>query len=177
MFREGMNLVVLAVLSDESITNAYSLATKLPGKDLIGAFDQKKWLSGDVFEIFIQTDRETYFEFHVTPGNQRLSLAWTAALRDAKKRGDIAIEDIMRGGLIRSRTNVIQERSLWTVVATIPFRAVGIDFDSEYPDLKVAFARYDASADSAPIVLSATPNFPVLDFHQRAFWHRVDFGE
>lgn len=156
-------LHVFAVLGDRDIGNRAT------------SFNEKTWQTGDVFEIFIQVDADTYYEFHVTPENRHLFLGWTSELFAAVRAKEAAVEDAMihDRGMLQSETRINDERKHWTVHARIPFEKIGLDPDKAYPDLKVAFARYDTFGDARPAVLSATPAFPAVNYHDRAAWHPV----
>jgi len=158
-------LHVLAVLGDRDIGNHAT------------GFNEKTWQSGDVFEIFIQTDADTYYEFHTTPENKHLFLTWTAeriaAFRNKKARlGDAMLTDRRT---LRSETQIREDEAHWTVHARIPFEKIGLDPGAANAEVKVAFARYDAFGDGRPPVLSATPDFPKKNFHDRSVWHPIRF--
>lgn len=156
---------VLAVLGDRDIGN---LAT---------GFNEKTWQSGDVFEIFIQTNPDNYYEFHITPENKHLFLTWTAeriaAFRNEKANlGEAMLTD---RDTLRSGTQIRETEAYWTVYARIPFEKLGLQPSAANAEVKVAFARYDAFSDGRPPVLSATPDFPEVNFHDRSAWHPIRF--
>lgn len=152
---------VFAALSDRDI---YNSAT---------GFNEKTWQTGDVFEIFIQTDADSYYEFHVTPENRNLFLAWTTESFAA--RGPLEEAMIQDPSFLSSETSIQRDEDRWTVVARIPYANLGIDPADPDAALKVAFARYDTGrqADSLTI-LSASPEFPRASFHLRDFWHPLN---
>lgn len=154
---------VVALLADRAIGNTAS------------GFNQRTWQSGDVFEIFLQTDSDTYYEFHVTPENQHLFLAWTSELFEAVVTKQATLEDAMIDdpNLLQSKTDVRPDENLWIVRADIPYASIGFDPAAEHPDLKVAFARYDTTPGSKDEVLSATAPFPKPSYHYRDAWHRI----
>jgi len=156
-------LHILAVLGDRDIGNRAT------------GFNEKTWQIGDVFEIFIQVDADTYYEFHITPENRHLFLGWTTELFAAVRAGEATIEDAMIDDrdLLHSETRIHEVRDYWTVRARIPFEKIGLDPDRNYPGLKVAFARYDSFGDDRSAVLSATADFPAINYHDRSAWHPV----
>jgi len=141
-------------------------------------FNEKTWESGDVFEIFIQTGADTYYEFHVTPENRNLFLAWTTESFAEVKEGVGRLEDALIDdpSLIDTATKIHGEEEFWTVSMKIPYSALGLDSTVHKPALKIAFARYDRSGAEGSAVLSATPNFSKPDFHDRDAWHPIQWG-
>jgi len=158
-------LHVLAVLGDRDIGNRAT------------GFNEKTWQTGDVFEVFIQVEPDTYYEFHITPENRHLFLKWTSDLREAVKRREATLEDTMIAdrSFLQSETQIHSEANHWSVHARIPFDKIGLDPNRTYPDLKVAFARYDSFSDDRPPVLSATPAFAKANYHDRSAWHPIRF--
>lgn len=158
-------LHVLAVLADRDIHNSAT------------AFNERTWETGDVFEIFLQIDADTYFEFHITPENRRLFLAWTPGLKNALRTGEATLEDAMMADrdALDSETRIRREADYWTVRARIPLETVGLDPDKAYPGLRLAFARYDTFRDGRPRILSATSPFPAPRFHNRGAWLPLDW--
>lgn len=156
-------LHVLAVLGDHDIHNSAT------------GFNEKTWQTGDVFEIFIQTDADTYYEFHITPENRHLFLAWTTESFSAHNVGKTTLEAAMieDRNFLSSETRIRDTRNHWTVVARIPYTKLGINPANPPAELKVAFARYDASRDGSAPILSATPDFPQASYHQRDYWHAL----
>lgn len=162
---EDKAFVVVAVLGDQDIGNSAT------------GFNEPIWQTGDVFEIFIQVDADTYYEFHITPENRHLFLAWTSDLFAALRAKEATLEDAMinERDLLQSETRIREDAGHWTVHARIPFEKIGLDPKKTYPDLKVAFARYDSFGDGHPDILSATPDFPAINYHDRSVWHPLRF--
>jgi hypothetical protein len=154
------SLLIVAILRDRDIYN-----------DAIG-FNEKTWQTGDVFEIFIQTDADTYYEFHITPENRNLFLAWTTESFNNFSKGKSELNDVMinQSDFITSLTQIHKADIYWSVFARIPYINLEIDHRKNLRELKIAFARYDAKKQPPP-VLSATPNFLKKNFHLREFWH------
>jgi len=155
---------VLAVLGDRDIHNSAT------------GFNELTWKSGDVFEVFLQTDADTYYEFHITPENRHLFLAWTTDGFASVRAKESTVQDFMMADreVLFSETRVQPDANRWSVYARIPFEKVGLIPGKTYPDLKVAFCRYDTFRDGRSPILSATPDFPKVSYHLREFWHPVD---
>ena len=150
--------VVTAALADRAIGNRAE------------GFNEKTWMTGDVFEIFIQTSADNYYEFHVTPENRNLFLNWTPRSFADRRFDDALIPD---PGFITSATEVRDEDGYWTVVARIPYAKLGLDPASASDAVKVAFARYDTTPGKEEPVLSATAPFPQPSYHDRSAWHSI----
>jgi hypothetical protein len=161
LYAEPNGFLVLAVLGDRAIGNSAD------------GFNQRTWESGDVFEIFIQTDPDTYYECHVTPENQHLFLKWTS---ESIKNGAFEEALISDRDFLNSQTHLHPEKNYWTVLARIPYAKLGIAPGAKPLDLKVAFARYDTGSTEKPI-LSATPDFPEALYHNRSVWHKFQLPE
>ncbi len=154
--------VVLAVLRDNHISNSAE------------GFNQHTWTTGDVFEFFIQTAADRYYEIHVTPENRNLFLRWSPALfeavRNKKSSFNSALIDDPK--FARSRTVIDEEHGYWAVYLNVPYEHLSIGSLREIPELpKVAFARYDTTPGRDKPVLSATPDFSKVNFHDIAAWH------
>lgn len=134
--------------------------------------NERTWLTGDVFEIFIQTDSDTYYEFHVTPENQNLFLRWTTEGRAKRPR---KLEEFMipDPDFIQTETEVCATEEYWEVWAGIPHRAINFPLKGVVTDLKVAFARYDTTPGEAEPVLSASAPFARKNYHERGAWQRI----
>lgn len=163
LFAEKDAFLVLAVLSDDDIGSRASF------------FNDETVRTGDVFEIFIQTDPDNYYEFHVTPENQKRILKFTTESFEAMRRREIRARDahLDDPSLIETHTMINRGENYWTVSARIPFASIQLDPATENPDLKFAFARYDMAHGSDEAILSATPDFPRRSFHIRSAWHPV----
>lgn len=169
LFVDTSALHVFAAMNDHHIENRAD------------GFNQRTWETGDVFEIFLQTEPDTYFEFHVTPENRNLFLRWTSALfeqhrKSGEKGGSFQQALIGDPRFLRSETTVDEGARQWTVAAEIPFANLGIDpfagaSATSRPGRKFAFCRYDADPDAEAPVLSATAPFSQPSFHDRSAWH------
>ena len=154
-------LVVLAVIRDRSI---YNSAKRL---------NQKTWTTGDVFEIFFEVSGDLYYEFHVTPENQNLLLRWDPAHFKKVRRGEAEFESALIDdpSFIQSKATINTDDNYWTVHALIPYQALDSAAAAANPNWKFAFARYDTTVGEDQPVLSATPDYPEANFHDRERWH------
>ncbi|MDP0498330.1 MAG: hypothetical protein Q7Q73_19230 [Verrucomicrobiota bacterium JB024] len=178
LYATAEGFVVLAALKDTAIHNAAD------------GFNQKTWETGDVFECFIQTGLERYYELHVTPENQNLFLRWSPATYRAFRAGEIpfATALIDEQSFAQSETSIDSPVGYWTVTLLIPYTSLGlasrcsgfsdtVEYSGEGKPgpspLRFSFARYDIRPDSDEPVLSATPDFPEANYHLREYWHPV----
>lgn len=163
LVNRGGALEILAVMIDDHVGNA------------VRGFNEKTWLNGDVFEIFLQPQPRLYFELHVTPENQRLFLRWRPADEVASATKVHSFEEalIHEQDFIESRTWV--EAGGWAVWARVAWAKVGISDEAE-AGFKAAFTRYDYGPDLSGPVLSGTPRFPRPNFHDRLHWHTFTPG-
>ncbi len=155
-------LVVLAILGDGDIGNAAT------------ALNQRMWETGDVFEFFIQTAEDLYYEIHVTPENKNLFLRWTPTTIKEARAQKIPFETAMipDAAFARSGTFVDEKARCWGIYLFVPYAHLGMAAAVKQAGrARVAFARYDAAAGKAEPVYSASADFPRLDFHDRAYWH------
>ena len=164
IYATGTAFHILAVLFDRDIGNR------------VDGFNQLTLQSGDVFEIFLQFDASNYYEFHITPENNHLFLSWTTGSVSAFRSGLMPLETftLKDRSILESKTRIYDEGNYWTVYARIPFDKIGFE-PRHGVEIRLAFARYDGFRDERPPVLSATPDFKVLDFHDLSAWHRIIF--
>jgi hypothetical protein len=178
LYATGEGFVVLAALKDTAIHNAAD------------GFNQKTWETGDVFECFIQTAPERYYEIHVTPEDQNLFLQWSPKTYRAFRAGELPFASalIPERAFARSETYIDSRVGYWTVHLLIPYASLGLESPrSGFSDtvessregkpgshtLTFSFARYDMRPGSVEPVLSATPDFPEANYHLREYWHPV----
>lgn len=155
--------VVLAALKDDDIHNSAD------------GFNQKTWLMGDVFEFFIQTADDVYYEIHVTPENQVLFLKWSPELFRAVGRKEASFSSALIDDKQFASSSTIRNNAsgYWTVCLFLPYAKLGLRQEKlAESSLRVSFTRYDAAVGRAP-VLSATPPFTKENFHQLDVWHRL----
>ncbi len=163
-------LLVYAVLEDRDIYNDER------------EFNVPSFLRGDVFEIFLRpVGQEAYYEFHISPHNQKLQVRWPSAAAVCAFRQDPG-ENL--AGLeqykvwqpeIQARTSI--ERSRWRVFAEIPMPLVGASGRGRAAvRWKVSFSRYDYSRNRTEPVLSSTSPHTKCDFHRQDEWGELTFG-
>ncbi len=153
-------LHVRARLADDEILSAAS------------ADNQRLWQLGDVFEMFILVEgREDYLELHVSPNNkrmhQRFPRAPSAPLADASARPTTFAERLVHPVGFESEVTRVPDG--WTVAATIPADALGLDSLRAGLRLRAAFARYDVASDRAEVLSSTAPH-PEPAFHRPHEW-------
>lgn len=173
LFREGRvrvgwdqhGLRVHAKLTDDSV---FSRSTE---------DGQPMWKLGDVFEIFAKvTDRDDYFELHMTPCGHRLQLHFPdnsviSQIRDKMRTlEEMMVEAPVFDFLTRKTATG------WEVLALVPTSTLDAERDSlAGTELAVSFGRYDyADAASEPI-LSSTTRHEELNFHRVHEWTVLEF--
>jgi len=146
------SLHVFAELKDRDIFND---AQKL---------NDKTWLLGDVFEIFLRREAEAgYFELHVTPNNQRLQYKFSGPNQVDHPQ---ALDD---PAFFSSRAWITPEKDRWYVHAEIPGRSLGIGAASLVDEKwRFSFSRYDYTRGVEEPVLSSS------SAHLEPSFHRVD---
>lgn len=157
----GESVLVFAELTDEDI---FSAATDL---------NQKTWLLGDTFEIFLQPPGgRAYVELHVTPNNQRLQLRYD----DAAARNGAWEHALVGGKMFRSTTWVWPEVERWFVYVEIPFGEVsGGTLPEAGSRWRFSFSRYDYRRGRVEPVLSSTSAHAEPDFHRQHEWGGLYF--
>lgn len=157
-------LLIYAVLKDRDIFNDERELNAL------------SFLCGDVFEIFLRAvGRRAYFEFHISPHNQKLQLCWPSAQTFRSAQLDDLECFKLREPVLRSRTLI--ERDHWRVFAEIPFPLVaGFGKVRATTRWKGSFSRYDYSRTRNKPVLSSTSPHKKCDFHRQDEWGELVFG-
>jgi hypothetical protein len=167
MARRGDSLLIFAALTDADIFNG---ATKL---------NQRTWELGDVFEIFLRSSaKESYVEFHITPGNQRLQLHYPdrRSVEHARKAGSFD-EFLVPGNAFHSRTWVGSREGHWNVFAEIPAVAVcGPNESIGSTPWRFSFGRYDYTRGVKDPVVSSTSPHAKPDFHRLHEWGVMTFN-
>jgi hypothetical protein len=160
------SLMVFAELTDRDIFNS---ATRL---------NQPAWELGDVFEMFFKLEKmERYFEFQVTPRNQRLQLSHARARAAdwAGEPGEFA-RCLLWTESFFSRTWVEAEANRWLVHAEISAETVGGEgqslADSRW---RFSFGRYDYTRGAPAPVISSTAALSRPDFHRQQEWDKLTF--
>jgi hypothetical protein len=163
---QGNLLLVFAELTDVDI---FSWATKL---------NQRAWELGDVLEIFLRpAETESYFEFHVTPNNQRLQLAYPDVYGVAKARSTGRLDEfLIPGDVLQSRTWIEKPLSKWYVYAEIPVSTVtGSCYVRDQMQWRFSFGRYDYTRGTHHPVISSTSPLTQPDFHRQHEWGVMNF--
>lgn len=153
---DGEELAVYAEMEDEDIFNTSR------------SLNERTWTTGDVFEMFIKSEAaDDYYEFHVTPENQKLQLHFpnVEAFRAKLPWGTHCLE----GERFFSRTEV--EAGRWRVYAEVP---LGLFHGGPW---KFSFCRYDATRGEEFPVLSSTSRYTVRNFHRLEDWGRMERGK
>jgi hypothetical protein len=161
------SLLVLAQLTDADIFTG------------VTGLNQKAWLLGDTFEIFLRPAGQTaYVEFHVTPNNQHLQLRFPSAEEFTRINKAGLLENVMLPGeMFRSRTWVQTEARRWLVFAEIPARAVCVGPAKPLLGCQwhFSFSRYDYTRGRAEPVISSTSPHAVASFHRQQEWGTLSF--
>lgn len=163
----GDALLVFAELTDRDI---FTRAT---------ALNQRMWELGDTFEMFLRPDGQAaYFEFHVTPNNQRLQLRIPSAeaMRLAQA-ANVFDEFLLPGNVFHSTTWLQPEKNKWFALAVIPAIAV-CDQTRINPGSRwhFSFSRYDDTRGQAGPVISSTSPHAQADFHRQQEWGVLNFA-
>lgn len=155
---QGDELVVYGVLEDDQPANR---ATQ---------WNDPTWMWGDALEFFFQADaRPGYYEFHVTPENQRLQLFFPTPASFREKRGHRhwAIAD----SRFESVTRVNDAKTRWEAVMRIKLALVLAEpRDDGSRRFRYSFSRYDYQPGRVRPVTSATTSLSVPDFHKVSEW-------
>ena len=160
------SLLVFAELTDHDV---HSAATGI---------NQRTWELGDTFEIFLQPAAAPgYAEFHVTPNNQRLQIAFAnvAAYERVQASGNFE-ELFVPGELFHARTWCQPEKQTWWVYAEIPAASVcGTTGPLPGTDWRFSFSRYDCIRGRPEPILSSSSPHAVAGFHRRQEWGTLHF--
>jgi hypothetical protein len=160
-FSEG-GLFVFAELPDEDIFNP------------VTQFNQRAFTEGDVFEIFLQVpDAREYFEFHISPLNQKYQLRFDK-MREGE--GVEAFDARLIESPIESEVCLYPDENRWDVYALIDWRQLGLK--TSPASLRVNFCRYDYTRrpdgnNDLEIYAAAPHRKP--SFHRREEW--LEWGQ
>lgn len=157
-------LFLFGVLQDQDIFNTAD------------GLNQETWMLGDVLELFLRPPHdETYFEFHITPENQRLQLR----LPDAKaiSSGRDWREFHVSNSLFTGRTQVDATRQTWRVLMAVDLRALlQMEFAFPTPPWKVSVCRYDWTRGLEEPVISSSSPHQSANFHRQHEWGELVFS-
>jgi len=160
------SLLVLAQLTDADIFTG------------VTGLNQKAWLLGDTFEIFLRpVGQPAYIEFHVTPNNRHLQLRFPNAEAAARAGRPGILESLMvPGEVFHSRTWVQPEARQWFVFAEIPAGAVcAAPTSLAGCRWHFSFSRYDYTRGRGKPVISSTSPHAVASFHRQEEWGVMTF--
>lgn len=157
-------LVVYGELWDRDIFNP---ATRL---------NEEAFTMGDVFEMFLRPEgQEAYFEFHVTPQNQKfqLRIPSSSALNRLRNQNgpDLLAPYKVYQPLFESHTRIREGQNKWEVVAAIPFASVvETEAAARAGRWRFSASRYDYTRGMVKPVISSTSPHAVADFHRQDEW-------
>jgi hypothetical protein len=175
LFRDGnvcagwsdSSLFIYAELNDDDIFN--------PTVEL----NAPSYQAGDVFEIFLRPPEQTsYFEFHVTPQNQKLQLKIPSpeAFRNWDRETGLPRTWLVSDRVIETRVRVHPQEGKWWVLAAIPFEMVAeVKHPKAGSQWLFSFSRYDYTRGQAAPVLSSTSPHQELGFHRQQEWGTLVF--
>lgn len=162
---QGDDLVAYAMLDDEQPSNRAS------------RLNDATWVLGDALEFFFQAEgRPGYFEFHVTPENQRLQLFFPSreAFFERKKHVHWAISE----NRFESITRINEPRTAWEAVMRMKLALVlGGPRTDGVRRFRFSFSRYDYQPGRAKPVTSATTPLSAPHFHTMSEWTWAEAGE
>ncbi|MBS0631975.1 MAG: hypothetical protein JSS11_08690 [Verrucomicrobia bacterium] len=132
--------------------------------------NERTWELGDIAEVFLQiTGCREYWEFHVTPENQRLQLHWPPHGLAAFRAGEQPFETFLLGpeASLESTTTVTAEG--WSGSLAIPSAVLGLtELKADQP-FRTAVCRYDYIGAAEPVCSSTAP-LRELAFHRPDAW-------
>jgi hypothetical protein len=155
-------LWVLADLSDDFITARST------------GHNQKLWMLGDVFEIFVARNRtQFYLELHVNPKGHKLHLRLSPEIVKKMKSG-VHVFDESQASVSEFDGWVKKGKGGWQVLARVPAAILpnGKPFRSGQK-LDISFSRYDAGPKGTPEILSSTSPHKALNYHRRHEWRQI----
>lgn len=166
------HLIVYAELGDDD-----------PFND-VTEFNAASFQHGDVFEIFLRpADQEAYFEFHVTPQNQKFQLRLPNSNPFGRMIGVKDSNALMESykiwkPVIESRVRVDRAAQRWDVVAALPF-ALMVERTPVQPGVRwiFSFSRYDYTRGVKDPVHSSTSPHPKCNYHRKEDWGTLLFVE
>lgn len=168
--RTGWRPEALYVLADLDDADIFNPETR---------FNEPSFMVGDVFEMFLRPqEQDPYFEFHVTPRNQKFQLRIPRenALQSLPPGVWLPAEWMVRQPVIESRVNLPVGQERWRVLAVIPFALV-VERGAVEPGAcwRFSFSRYDYTRGAAGPVLSSSSPHRELSFHRQQEWGTLQF--
>jgi len=160
--------VRLGIQGDDLVAYAW-LRDDQPSNKTV-QWNEATWIKGDALEFFFHAEgRPGYFEFHVTPENQRLQLFFpsSAAFHEKRRHHHWAIAE----SRFESATRINSVRTEWEAVMRIKLALV---LDEPRDDgsrrFRFSFSRYDYQPGRVKPVTSATTPLSTPDFHNMSAW-------
>jgi len=155
-------LLIYAELDDDDIFNP------------VTELNAPSFLHGDVFEMFLRPlGQSAYYEFHVTPQNQKLQLRIPSVEEFNAPRGSAGIPPawMISSRVIESRVQICAADSQWRVLAAIPFDMVA-EVKKPQPGSQwlFSFSRYDYTRQKPEPILSSSSPHQILSFHRQEEW-------
>lgn len=162
---QGTNLLLLAELTDLEPANRAA------------GWNEPTWKLGDVLELFFQAEEplaEDYYEFHVTPENQRLQLHFPSGdVFRQTCRGVVPLSTChVNESLFESRVRIAPARDRWEVFMRIDLAPLFPDSAGVPGKIRFLVSRYDYQPGEAMPVRSCNEASRLLcpDFHYRPAW-------
>ncbi len=145
--------------------------------------NQETYLLGDAFEMFFRpfpaSPSTTWFEFHVTPENQKLQLRWPDTRKAVEPTFDkhglphFYIPEIA----FESRVQVLQSENKWRVLIKLPAQnLIEKSCIAAGDEWLISLARYDYTRGEEKPILSSTSAYTIPSFDRQEDWSRVIFG-
>jgi hypothetical protein len=132
--------------------------------------NERTWELGDIAEFFLQLPGGFgYWEFHVTPENQRLQLQWPAGGLAAFRAGRAAFEEFTLGPDAGLSSTATVGPDCWRATLTIPASVLGLAGFSSGQSFRTTVCRYDCAGAAEPVCSSTAPLHEPA-FHRPAEW-------
>ena len=162
--RTGWDSKAVWIFADMKDIAIHNSATKL---------NEHLWELGDVFECFVRPlPGLTYYEFHVSPENQRLQLKFANSQKHwehkAAKEGMTSF--MLEGQAIQTHTWVTPGEE-WKALMRIPASTLHPKTPYHAGDVwKFSFSRYDVTDKVEDAVLSSSSPHKVCGYHRQQEW-------
>ncbi len=132
--------------------------------------NERTWELGDVGEVFLQIPgRPDYWEFHVTPENQRLQLHWPPGGLAALRSGNAPLDQFTLGARNGLRSTATVEADGWRATLAVSAATLGLANLSAGLCFRAAVCRYDCGGTAAPVCSSTAP-LREMAFHRPDEW-------
>lgn len=128
------------------------------------------WELGDVVELFLQREGcADYYEFHVTPENQRLQLHLPKA--GVLESGFPVKSWMVEENLFESSARIDPSQTSWEAFLRVDLAAL---FGAPPFTLRFLIGRYDYQPEQSKPVISSAGQLPACDFHRLAAWSTAE---